>query len=438
MSLSRRGFLASSGFAVGALGTTSASASSAPNVLCLVADRLPGDLLGPTGVLGADLPTLRRIGASWVRFDAASAVMVGDQPAWDGLWLGRPGSETGAMSEGQRAGRSLPDLVGWVAEHTGMDPVAAGRTGLGGRPSTASLLCDDVGNLAVLRAMQGFFRNRPPGRPWFAAVGLRGLRELDAWAAVQSADTPPVDLGLAPRDLPQPPPTLRSGAPQPQLLLEHAPAPSDWTDGHWQAALWQSARLLESLDGVLHRLLASLDASLHGQNTVVVLTAAQGSPLARHGRLRPDDLSEGSVRVPLAVRWPWERAPESIATPVSLLDLAPTLCAVLGIPGLPDARGLNLRPLLDGYPAPRRTEVVTEGFVEGRSVRSREFRHTTWRDDPVARLTHLPSDPHEERNLADNPGYSSTVDTHREALRLWEAGLRLVPGAKAGWPGDLR
>ena len=253
-----------------------------------------------------------------------------------------------------------------------------------------------------------------------------------------TADTPPVDLGLAPRDLPQPPPTLRSGAPQPQLLLEHAPAPSDWTDGHWQAALWQSARLLESLDGVLHRLLASLDASLHGQNTVVVLTAAQGSPLARHGRLRPDDLSEGSVRVPLAVRWPWERAPESIATPVSLLDLAPTLCAVLGIPGLPDARGLNLRPLLDGYPAPRRTEVVTEGFVEGRSVRSREFRHTTWRDDPVARLTHLPSDPHEERNLADNPGYSSTVDTHREALRLWEAGLRLVPGAKAGWPGDLR
>ena len=438
MSLSRRGFVASTALAVGTLASRSAAASGMPNVLCLVADRLPGGILGDARLLDARLPALEQIGQSWVRFDAASAAMLGDGPSWDAIWLGRPGSETGAMREGQRAARSLPDLSSWIAEKAGLTTFAAGRAGLSGRPTTATVLCDDVGNLQVLRCMQGFFRNRPAGRPWFATVGLRGLGDLDGWAAAQLGERPPVDLGLAARDLPKLPSTVRTEAPVARLIQEHAPTPSQWTDAHWQSALWLSARMLESLDGAVQRLLASLDASMHGPNTIVVLTSAQGSPLACHGRLRPGDLRESCLRVPLAIRWPRTATAMSSDLPVSTLDIAPTLCAALGIEGLRDARGVNLSPLLDGYPAPSRTMVVTEGLVEGRSVRSREFRYSCWRDDPVSKLAHLPSDPDEARNLAGNPGYSSTVDSHREALADWEGRLRLTAGAKAGWPGDAR
>jgi len=435
--LSRRGFMATTGLAAGALSASPASASGAPNVLLLVADRLPGDLLHPRGLPGAELPTFAQIGREWVRFDAACAAMVGDGPGGDALWLGRPGSETGAMREGQRASASLPDLLGWVAKQAQLDSFVAGRVGVSGRSNPGlSVLCDDVGNLGVLRAMQGFFRNRPPARPWMVSVGLRSLRGLDAWTLAQSPDVPPVDLGLAPRDFPQLPDTLVSESPTPSRVREHSPRPSGWSESHWQAALWHSTRILEALDGVIQRLLASLDGSLHGENTVVMITSSQGSPWARHGRLRPGGLLEGSVRVPWAVRWPWDRSAEAVALPVSTLDLVPTVCATLGIPLLPDARGVSLRPVLDGYPAPRRSEVVTEALIDGRAVRSSEFRYIEWRDDPVVQLYHLASAPAEDRNLADNAGYSSVVLSHRAALELWEAGLRPTERSRAGWPGD--
>lgn len=437
--LSRRSFMKTTGLAAGALCASPAGASDAPNVLLLVADRLPGDLFHPRGLAGADLPTAAQIGREWVRFDAACAAMVGDSPGSDAVWLGRPGSETGAMCEGQRASRGLPDLLGWVTEQGQLDLFVAGRVGVSGRSSAdLSVICDDVGNLGVLRSMQGFFRNRPPGRPWMAAVGLRGLRDLEAWGLAQSPQVPPVDLGLPRGDLPVLPVTVALDSPTPGRVREHSPRPVGWSESRWHAALWRSMRSLEALDGVLRRLLSSLDGSMHGQNTVVMITSAQGSPLASHGRLNPGGLLEGSVRVPWAVRWPWGRASKAVVVPVSTLDLVPTVCATLGLPLLPDARGTSLRPVLDGYPASPRTEVVTEALIEGRAVRSGEFRYIQWRNDPLKQLYHLASAPAEDRNLAENAGYSSVVLAHRAALERWEAGLRPTESSQLGWVNDAR
>ena len=79
------------------------------------------------------------------------------------------------------------------------------------------------------------------------------------------------------------------------------------------------------------------------------------------------------MRIPLLFRGPGA-APRTVSTPVSIMDVAPTLLDLAGVPVPASFGGRSLRPALEGGPLVPRP-VVAELFQEGDRVDPRQ-RHT--------------------------------------------------------------
>src|SRR5207249_1133706 len=92
-------------------------------------------------------------------------------------------------------------------------------------------------------------------------------------------------------------------------------------------------------------------------DTVVILSSDHGEALDRkedHGtRHHSKSLYDELIRVPLIVAGPGFR-PRRVATPVSLIDVVPTVLDLLGRPRGPELRGESLLPYLRGESPPHR------------------------------------------------------------------------------------
>jgi len=101
---------------------------------------------------------------------------------------------------------------------------------------------------------------------------------------------------------------------------------------------------IEYVDGQLARLFGALVESGQDQKTLVIVTGDHGEALWDHGEATHGLFAyEGTLRVPLLVRFPDRRAgASSVAQPVSVVDLMPS---ILGWLGHTPPEGLDGRPL---------------------------------------------------------------------------------------------
>jgi arylsulfatase A-like enzyme len=185
----------------------------------------------------------------------------------------------------------------------------------------------------------------------------------------------------------------------------------------------QARFLADRYDGGVRRAddaLAGLFAFLADEgvlrDTVVVVTSDHGEELREHGRIgHEESVYPELLHVPLLVRAPGV-APRSIPTPVGLVDLAPTLLDLLGLPPLPDVDGRSLRAAIEGDalpPRPIRAEL--------------EWKRTlaAWIDGDVQLV--VAPDGVERYDLARDPlaqhPLPTTAEEAAEALRRLEATL---------------
>jgi lysophospholipase L1-like esterase len=135
---------------------------------------------------------------------------------------------------------------------------------------------------------------------------------------------------------------------------------------------------------------------------------------------------EESARVPLIVAAPGMKAKDQVCgRPAELLDMYPTLAELCGLPAPQGLHGTSLRPLLDDPAAPGKkaayTQVRRGGANDqflGRSVRTERWRYTEWDNGKRgSELYDHDADPHEYRNLADDPKRADTVKELKELLR---------------------
>jgi uncharacterized sulfatase len=121
--------------------------------------------------------------------------------------------------------------------------------------------------------------------------------------------------------------------------------------------------MCEWFDETVGELLAELDATGQAANTLVVYLHDNGwlqdpdSPnyLPRSKRSQYD----GGLRTPVLVRWPGHVTPAQSDTPVSSIDLAPTVLHAAGLRPTADMHGLNL---LDAAALARRPALFGEIF----------------------------------------------------------------------------
>ena len=167
------------------------------------------------------------------------------------------------------------------------------------------------------------------------------------------------------------------------------------------------------VDAQIGRLLDALDRLGLADNTVVVLFGDHGWLLGEHGQWQKMLLFEESARAPLIIALPNTRRKGACPRPVEFLDIYPTLAELCGLEAPATVEGKSLLPLLKNPKAkwskPALTQVqhtTSNGPISGYSVRTERWRYTEWDGGKLgAEFYDHKNDPHEWRNLANDPKY---------------------------------
>ena len=195
-------------------------------------------------------------------------------------------------------------------------------------------------------------------------------------------------------------------------------------------AYYASVSFMDAQFGIV---LAELERLGLADNTVVVFLSDHGYHLGEHGQWQKMTVFEEAARVPLIIAAPGMKARGKATQRLAeLVDVYPTVADLCGLPLSKHVEGTSLRPLLAEPQQPWKkgafTQVVhrvgggrgaaprVKDTAMGRSVRSERYRYSEWDEGRAGiELYDHQMDPHEWRNLADDPA-SEKVAAELKAL----------------------
>ncbi len=158
-------------------------------------------------------------------------------------------------------------------------------------------------------------------------------------------------------------------------------------------------------------------------NSITLYTSDHGEMAGEFGLWGKDNFMQAAVAVPLILAWPghWPRGAER-ATPVSLLDVGPTLLEAVDAPPLPRVDGVSLLPLLHDPHAQADRVVLAEMTPPARMVRQGPWKFI---NDPQhgPALFNLAEDPQERVNLAGRPEHANRCEVFEQLAHRdgWDA-----------------
>jgi choline-sulfatase len=165
------------------------------------------------------------------------------------------------------------------------------------------------------------------------------------------------------------------------------------------------------VDDKIGEILETLNATR--QEAIVIFLSDHGEMLGERGLWFKMNFFDGSARVPLMIAAPG-LTPAVIDTPVSTIDVTPTLCDLAGVSMsdvTPWTDGESLLPLMQGQP--RHSPVAMEYAAEASiaplvALRDGRFKYIRCAADPDL-LFDLVADPAERTNLAADPAHAETL-----------------------------
>jgi iduronate 2-sulfatase len=480
-----------------ARGNVRAAVTSAPrpNVLFLIADDL-NNMLGCYGDPRARTPNLDKLAARGVRFDRAYCAYPLCGPSRNSMLTGLYPNSSGVHGNGQMFRQAIPSHIslpqafrqkGYLAARLGKlfhygvpgsigtdgydDPASweikfnpAGVDRLEEEPRMFSLAPGNLGSALSWYASpskdalhtDGIIASeaewvlercaRRKDRPFFLAVGF--FRPHTPFAAPKDPyfgyypeAKMPVVSGVKEDEADIPAPALGSRKKEEEKL----------TDDLRRQALQAYYASISFMDAQVGRVLDALDRLGLAENTIIVFTSDHGYHMGEHGLWKKQSLFEESARVPLLMVAPGVSQRGAVVTsPVSLVDLYPTLSVLAGVPAPANLQGQSLVPMLkdpttkgrgwaltqvarrggDGGGGKRKTDAAETGAGEkarrkaagargeesgsrffGYSLRTDRWRYTEWGDGGRLgrELYDHANDPRELTNLAAVSTHATTV-----------------------------
>ncbi|MGI9469250.1 MAG: sulfatase [Rubripirellula sp.] len=174
---------------------------------------------------------------------------------------------------------------------------------------------------------------------------------------------------------------------------------------YWREMVRAYLACISFVDAQAGKVLDALESGPNAKNTIVVFWSDHGQHLGEKRHWRKMALWEESTHVPLAIRLPDQgNGGSKCVSPVSLLDLYPTLISLCGLPPVHGLEGLSLMPQLRDPKRKRTTPVVSTWQYRNHAVRSADYRYIRYRDGSEELYDHR-SDPREHHNLAQEPAY---------------------------------
>ncbi len=463
---------------------TGASAADAkrPNVLFLISDDL-NNMLGCYGDPLAKTPHIDRLAARGVRFDRAYCSFPLCGPSRNSLLTGLYPNSTGILANQQIFRQTIPSQpslpqvfrnAGYFAARIGklyhynvpksigtnghddpgsweMELNPAGVDRLEEEPHIVTLLPGQFGGTLSWYASPKSDQQHTDGlmaedaewvlercakrtdRPFFLAVGF--FRPHTPYVSPKSyfdlypEQDMPVVQGVKADQADIPPAGLGSYKQEQDKL-------TDDLRRQCRQAYYAS---ISFMDAQVGRVVDALDRLGLSDNTLIVFTSDHGYHMGEHGLWQKMSLFEESARVPMLIVAPGVATKGGAAkSPVSHVDLFPTLAELCGVKTPANVQGQSLVPMLRdpnvtgrGWAitqvsrggGPLRAAVTTNVSSEGPrffgySLRTPRWRYTEWDEGRKGReLYDHDADPRELTNLADNIAHAKTVAGLSQQLR---------------------
>ncbi len=452
---------------------THAAAAQPPrmNVLFMIADDL-NTLIGAYGDPLARTPNLDALAARGVRFDRAYCTFPLCGPSRNSMLTGLYPNSTGILANAQifrqtipqqpslpqafrhagyfsaRLGKlyhyNVPNSVGtdghddpasWELE---MNPAGVDRTvehseifslvpgSFGGTVSWyASPRPEEQHTDAILAenaewVLERMARRRD--RPFFLAVGFFRphtpyVAPREPYFGYYPRENIPLIEGVAEDQADIPAPALASFRREQERL----------TGDLYREALQAYYASISFMDAQVGKVVAALDRHGLAESTIIVFTSDHGYHVGEHGLWQKQSLFEESARVPLLIVDPRRTASRGgvARTPVSHVDLYPTLAALCNVPAPANLQGQDLTPMLANPDHAGRgwalAQVARGGGANrrhGYSLRTARWRYTEWDEGRLGReLYDHEKDPRELTNLAVRNGHEATLDELSRQLR---------------------
>lgn len=181
------------------------------------------------------------------------------------------------------------------------------------------------------------------------------------------------------------------------------------------------------VDDTVGKLTAALRAKGLAENTIFVFTSDHGDNLGSFGRMGKATLNEESIRIPLCVSGPGVARGHASSRVASLVDMAPTMLELAGVPVPAHMQGRSVTANLRGEaPDPAENYALIETSGDGCGIRTpTHLLGLPWgasaRD--VGAAPHyffdLTRDPYELENLAGREGNSPLARDLTARLRAW-------------------
>lgn len=461
--MNRRAFLAAMGVGAAACAfprrTGAESPRRRPNILFLLTDDQSHEMIGALGTAGAHTPHMDRLAARGTAFTHAynpggwhGAICVASRTMLTtGAFLWRAQALDAGMDAEAAAGRTWPQRLAAAGFdtyftgkwHVNVDPArvfgTVGTVRPGMPPDTPEAYGRPVEGAPdpwspTDLALGGFWSG---GRHWsetladeaeaFLARAAERERPFFMYLAFNAPHDPrqspsrwldhyPLDAVPLPENFaPNYPHDAAIGC-DPRLLRDERLAPSPRTAHAVATHRREYLAIVSHLDEQIGRILDVLERTGQADDTIVALTSDHGLAVGRHGFLGKQNMYDHSMRVPLVLRGPGIAAGARVAAPVYLQDIVPT---TLGWAGA-CAEGVDFRPLqplLEDPAAPHHGAILGAYMHLQRMVVLDGFKLIRYPGIGVTRMYHVETDPHETRDLADDPAHADTRAGLEAALR---------------------
>jgi len=204
-----------------------------------------------------------------------------------------------------------------------------------------------------------------------------------------------------------------------QLFYDHG---ADFAG--WQASYAVYWGFVSMLDAMLGRVLDALGDAGLADNTIIAFVSDHGENLGAHGLWQKMVAYEESIRVPFLLADPRSGGGLRNRDPVNLVDLAPTLAALCGLPTNAAWRGRDLSGVVTGTAAPDPDRPLFAMHkpigpwmktTDWRMIQLDSLKYV-WNRDDRDELYDLDADPREERNLDEDAGYTDQIGRLRTQL----------------------
>jgi arylsulfatase A-like enzyme len=380
-----------------------------------------------------------RIADRGVRFEEAYCPSPLCTPSRASMLTGRMPHETGVTDNENELPESYhEETLGRLFDGAGYDCAYAGKwhvAGLDPESGGFERICDQ-NDLEVADECRAHLQ-RDHEDPFFLVASFDDPHNICEWARGQNLPWGNVSRAQT-EECPSLPANYHPPPFEPEAIREEidrnsrtygamaGAAPEEWRQ--YRRAYY---RLIERVDDEVGRILDSLDAQGHSEETVVVFLSDHGDGHGAHRINQKYFLYEEEVRVPFIVDPPEEidggRVIDDNLVSTGL-DVLPTLCDYADIDPPSGLRGRSVRPIAAGRtPDDWRDHLVTQTYVplKGRMVRTNRYKYTVYhRGRNREQLFDMERDRGEMVDLSVDAAHEDVLTDHRERLIEWAAETR--------------